>query len=80
MVKALFPDQTLLIGIAADREQIHKRLLERQSSPEEVERRLMGFDQETQSLGQCDLIINNNDEQLQKAEGVIQLLKRALLK
>ena len=80
VVKNLFPDQTLLIGIAADREHIHKRLLERRSSPEEIERRLRGFDQETQSLGQCDLIINNNDEQLQKAEAVIQLLKQALLR
>ncbi|MFB5675013.1 guanylate kinase [Paenibacillus terreus] len=78
-IKAMFPAQTLLVGVSVCREECRRRLQERGASAEELERRMAGFEREIEELSQCDLIIHNSDDRLEKASSIIEILRKGLL-
>jgi guanylate kinase len=78
-IKALFPAQTLLVGVSVGREECERRLQERGAAAEEAERRMADFEREIEALSQCDLIIRNSDDQLEKASSIIEILRKGLL-
>jgi len=78
LVKQLLGERALLIGISASREQLERRLAERNVSMEEQELRMASFDEEMAALSQCDLIIRNDNGQLHTAEAIIDCLRAGL--
>ncbi|MFB5761412.1 guanylate kinase [Paenibacillus medicaginis] len=78
-IKSMFPEQTLLVGVSVSKEECGRRLMERGTAAEEVERRMADFEREIEELSQCDLIIRNSDEHLEKASSIVELLRKGLL-
>lgn len=77
-VKELYKDKVLLIGIYAEKEQCRARLADRGVPEEEAARRLASYEEETQRLFQCDVIIPNTDKRFKHAEKFMLLLKSGL--
>ncbi|MDP4096306.1 guanylate kinase [Paenibacillus sp. P96] len=78
-IKTMFPAQTLLVGVSVEKEQCRRRLQERGAAAEEIERRMADFEREMKELSQCDLIIRNSDDNLDKACSIIGILRQGLL-
>lgn len=78
-VKALQPEQVLLLGIYAGQEECRQRLKSRGIPDYELERRMNGYEAELADLRQCDLIIANGEDQLEQAELLLYWTKQGIV-
>lgn len=79
IVKQLYPDHVLVIGIFAEEEQCRNRLAARLSDPDELARRLASYDTEINELSSCNLIIHNTDDNRSQAAAIIQHFRRGFV-
>lgn len=77
-VKQWFSSAALLIGIKAERHECARRLEQRGHTMSEIVKRLSSYELEVKALSQCDLILNNSDENQEKIENVIRFLREGL--
>lgn len=78
VMKDLFFEEVLIVGVFAEREQCRQRLLNRDIDDGDLDLRMSTYDSEIEDLFQCDLIIRNTDENLLKAESIIKNIKEGL--
>lgn len=76
-LKELYPDEVLLVGIHASKEDCRKRLVAR-GSEAEADKRLQTYEEEADALSQCDLILANSDANRRTAEAVVDWLRSGL--
>lgn len=77
-IKQLFSGKTLLVGVKAERNECARRLEARGQSASEINTRLASFDTEIRALSQCDLVLNNTDENREKIDQIVKYLKAGL--
>ncbi|GAB6991118.1 guanylate kinase [Paenibacillus pini] len=77
-IKHLFRDRVLWIGVKASRKDCEDRLLARAQRAEEVEERLSSFEVEIEALSDCDIIMNNTDENRGNMDTIVEFLREGL--
>lgn len=77
-IKQLFNGKVLLIGVRAERHECARRLKVRGHSASEINSRLGSFEAEICALSQCDLVLNNTDENRDKIDHIVRYLKEGL--
>lgn len=75
-IKRSFRDRTLLIGVKASREECERRLSARGHAAGEIAARLSTFEAEIAALAECDLILNNSDDNREKIDFLAELVRR----
>jgi guanylate kinase len=76
-LKAFAPNQVLLVGVYAGREDCRRRLAERGFGAAEQAARLASYEQEFAALRQCDLTVNNSDGYSRTAAAILAALRGA---
>ncbi|WP_080835679.1 guanylate kinase [Cohnella massiliensis] len=79
-MKQLFHDKVLLIGVKAERHECARRLEQRGHSPSDINARLGSFEAEIDALSQCELVLNNTDENRGKIDQLVRFLKEGMEK
>lgn len=77
-IKQMFSDRVLLVGVKAEREECARRLQLRGHHESDINTRLSSFETEIGALSQCDLILNNTDDNRETMDYIVLLFKEGL--
>jgi len=77
-MKALFREKVLLVGVKAERAECARRLESRGHRAEEIAARLGSFEREVEALAPCDVVLNNADDNREKIDRVVRILREGL--
>ena len=78
-MKELFREKALLVGVKAERDECARRLESRGHSPDQIATRLSSFEREVEALAPCDVILNNTDDNREKIDRVVRILREGLV-
>ncbi|GMA49333.1 guanylate kinase [Alicyclobacillus contaminans] len=79
-IKELLKDRCLRVGVYAPKADCEMRLKNRQPSAEVLQQRMADYEQEVSELTDCDLVINNSNQNWSTSGLFIELLRKYLKK
>jgi guanylate kinase len=77
-IKQFFSGNVLLVGVKAERQECARRLEIRGQRASDIDARLSSFEVEIRALSQCDIVLNNTDENREKIDHIVRYLKGGL--